>query len=156
MWQRPNSDGKTLTTSELLYKAESYCSKAEHCEQELRDKLYAWGADKQQTDEIIDDLIDNGFLSAERYCHAFVHDKILFQGWGREKVRAALAAKRLPSSLVKETLDNFPEDDYMSVLRRVEEQKNKTMREGDDELRREKMLRYLLSRGFTYGDIAKI
>ena len=156
MWQRQSGERQTLSTAQLLNKAEVYCSRAEHCEQELRDKLYAWGADRQQTEDITDSLVDNGFLSAERYCRAFVHDKILFQGWGREKVKAALAVKRLPSALVKEALEDFPEEEYMSVLRRVAEQKSRTLRKEDEETRREKLLRYLLSRGYTYGEIAKI
>ncbi|MBQ9339903.1 MAG: RecX family transcriptional regulator [Paludibacteraceae bacterium] len=154
MWKRANSDGGALTTVQLLQKAETYCSKAEHCRLEVRDKLFAWGADNEKAEEIIDRLIDEGFISEERYCRAYLHDKVLFQGWGKEKVRMMLSAKRLPSALINEALLTFPEQDYMAVLQRVAQQKQRTLSgEEDERVRDGKLTQYLLTRGFTYSEI---
>ena len=140
MWKRANSDGGALTTVQLLQKAETYCSKAEHCRLEVRDKLFAWGADNEKAEE--------------RYCRAYLHDKVLFQGWGKEKVRMMLSAKRLPSALINEALLTFPEQDYMAVLQRVAQQKQRTLSgEEDERVRDGKLTQYLLTRGFTYSEI---
>ncbi len=140
----------------VLSKAEVYCARSEHCEQEVRNKLYAWGADINQIDEIIDNLIDNGYISSERYCRAFVHDKVLFQSWGREKIRAALAAKRLPLNDIKSALKDFPQDEYMQVLQRLAEKKMKEYKENEADVAEAKLINYLLARGFTYKELQQL
>ena len=153
MWQRQNTDRPPLSSEALLAKAEAYCSRAEHCPQEVRDKLYAWGADSRQVEEILAGLTDNGFVSEERYCRAFAHDKLLFQGWGREKIRAALSARRLPQQVVDETLDGLDEEDYHATLERLRNRKLAELSNEDEDTRREKTVRFLLSRGFSYREI---
>lgn len=153
MWQRQNNNSTPLSTEALLNKASAYCSRSEHCPQEVADKLRVWGADRQQTEEVIHRLTDNGFISKERYCRAFVHDKVLFQAWGREKIRAALAAKRLPSALVQAALDDIPDEDYAAALQRVIGRKKEELKSEEPAVAADKLKRHLLSRGFTFGDI---
>lgn len=160
MWQRKNYSGRKLTapvdTALLQSKAAGYCALSEHCPSELTEKLLAWGADSSQAEEIVDWLIDENFISEERYCHAFVGDKIRFQGWGKDKIRMALSQKRLPQPLIREALDDFPEEEYLEKLRHVFEQKARSLSEDDPHVWKAKMLRFLASRGFSFSDISKV
>ena len=45
---------KEYTEDELKYKAEAYCSTAEHCPSEVISKLNLWGADDVVTEHILD------------------------------------------------------------------------------------------------------
>lgn len=137
---------------QLRAKAEAYCASAEHCCSEVRIKLQQWGATAEQTDEILAHLQSHRFVDEQRYCNALVHDKLLYQGWGRMKLRAGLQAKHLPSSAIDFALENIDESEYFRVLKQVITSKKRTIKSNDPQLR-EKLIRFCLQRGFTYEDI---
>jgi len=153
MWKRQNSDRPSLTPEQLLQRAAAYCAQSEHCPQEVREKLRTWGASAEVQEQIVDRLIDDDFISEERYCRAFTGDKIRYQGWGKEKVRQALALKRLPSELVREALDAFPEEEYTELLQRLIQRKDRELEGEEPRQYATKMLRFLMNRGFSYSDI---
>ena len=140
---------------ELKHKAEAYCAGAEHCCADLRQKLQQWDAYPAYIDSILQHLQDNNYINEERYCHAFAHDKVAYQGWGRVKIQAALAAKHLPTLLIHQALDNINEDDYNESLRRAIATKKRAIKSSDP-MAREKIIRFCLQRGFTYDEISQL
>jgi regulatory protein len=138
---------RELSKAEWLDKAEAYCARSEHCAADVRRKLYEWQAPEEITDFIEQNLYENGFLNDARFCQAYVHDKVAFQSWGRRKIEAGLQALQLPSSAIREALENIDEIQYTANLEKLIAQ-----RCSDSE---DKLLRFLLQRGFTYEDIKK-
>lgn len=132
---------------DLLVKAQNYCSLAEHCVAEVREKLYQWGAPAAVQETIIQKLCQSGFIDEKRYAAAFVHDKVAFQGWGREKIRMMLLMKHIPSVFVEEAIGGIDEEVYNQQLDRLIEQKR-----GEVPL---KIARFLAQRGFTTSEICK-
>jgi regulatory protein len=139
----------------LRSKAEAYCAGAEHCVWEVKQKLQQWGASSEQTEQVIAHLQAERFVDEGRYCQAFVHDKLLYQGWGRMKMRAQLQARHLPSQAIEQALNDIDEDTYRSVLARVLETKKRSIKSTDPQAR-EKLIRFALQRGFTYEEISSI
>jgi regulatory protein len=139
----------------LRSKAEAYCAGAEHCVWEVKQKLQQWGASSEQTEQVIAHLQAERFVDERRYCQAFVHDKLLYQGWGRMKMRAQLQARHLPSQAIEQALNDIDEDTYRSVLARVLETKKRSIKSTDPQAR-EKLIRFALQRGFTYEEIKEI
>ena len=138
---------RELSKAEWLDKAEAYCARSEHCAADVRRKLYEWGAPSDLYDEIEQSLYSSDFLNDARFCHAYVHDKVAYQGWGRLKIQAGLQALQLPSSSIREALDAIDERQYFTNLRNLIAQ-----RRSDAE---DKRLRFLLQRGFTYDEVKK-
>ena len=138
---------RELSKAEWLDKAEAYCARSEHCAADLQRKLYEWGAPSDLYDEIEQSLYSNDFLNDARFCHAYVHDKVAYQGWGRLKIQAGLQALQLPSSSIREALDAIDEKQYVTNLR------NLIARHRYDA--EDKRLRFLLQRGFTYDEVKK-
>lgn len=134
-----------LSLPEFVSKAARYCAAAEHCETEVREKLYQWSCPGAWVDQVIDGLYEQNYLNDVRYCAAFVHDKVAYQAWGRQKIRAALQARRLPGRLIDEALKNIDFIEYNRQLKRLVEKKKGT--EPD------RLVRFLLQRGFTYDEI---
>lgn len=132
---------------ELLSKAQSYCAAAEHCSFEVQQKLRQWEATPLQMEKVLDSLKSDKFIDEQRYCNAFVHDKLLYQGWGRVKIRAALQAKRLPEHAISTSLENIDEIGYFRILERLIAQKKSA--------RPEQIVRFCLQRGFTYDEIRR-
>ncbi len=148
---------RELSKREWLDKAEAYCAKSEHCAADVRRKLYEWGAPIDDffaregldiVDFIEQNLYANDFLNDARFCHAYVHDKVAYQSWGRVKIQAGLRALGLPESEIQKSLDEIDEKQYRTNLEALIKQ-----RKSDGE---EKRLRFLLQRGFTYDEINKI
>ena len=137
---------------ELKSKAEAYCATAEHCPSELTTKLQQWGANPDDIEDIIAHLKAQRYINEERYCRAFAHDKVLYQGWGRVKIRAALYAKHLPANDIQIALDSLDETEYFDTLKRVMATKKRAIK-SNDPMAREKLIRFCLQRGFTYDEI---
>jgi regulatory protein len=141
-------ENRELSKAEWLDKAEAYCAKSEHCAADVRRKLYEWGAPAEIFESIEQKLYANDFLNDARFCHAYVHDKVAYQSWGRVKIQAGLRALGLPESEIQKSLDEIDEKQYRTNLEALIKQ-----RKSDGE---EKRLRFLLQRGFTYDEINKI
>ncbi len=138
-------ENRELSKREWLDKAEAYCAKAEHCAADVRRKLYEWGAPTEIFGFIEENLYANDFLNDARFCHAYVHDKVTFQSWGRLKIQAGLHALDLPDSEIRKSLDEIEENTYFANLRSLI-----VSRRSDSP---EKLLRFLAQRGFTYEEI---
>lgn len=138
--------------ADLRNKAETYCASAEHCIWDVRQKLRQWGATNEDTESIIAHLQAERFVDELRYCQAFVHDKLLYQGWGRMKMRAQLQAKHLSTAAIEQALNEIDRDTYMSVLTRVLATKKRSIKSADPQAR-EKLIRFAMQRGFIYDEI---
>lgn len=134
-----------LSKADYLHKAEKYCARAEHCAADVERKLYEWGAPEEKHDEIVQTLYENDYLNNERFCRAYVHDKLEYQHWGRLKIRAGLQALKLPETIIQKALNEIDREKYMLILRRVAANKQATSQE--------QLIRFLLQRGFTYDEI---
>ncbi|MBR5827924.1 MAG: RecX family transcriptional regulator [Paludibacteraceae bacterium] len=140
---------------QLTAKAEAYCAAAEHCISEVQNKLHQWQASAEQCDSIIEHLVKNRYINEQRYCHAFAHDKVLYQGWGRMKILAHLNAKHLPSEAINQALYEIDKKEYYNTLKRVVVSKKRTFKSSDTMVR-EKLIRFCMQRGFTYDEIEQV
>lgn len=145
---------RELSKAEWLAKAEAYCARAEHCAADVRRKLFEWQAPANLFDEIEENLYANDFINDSRFCHAYVHDKVEYQAWGRLKIKTGLQALQLPDSAIREALDSIDETKYFDNLRHLIEQHSSASSAKTDEYS-DKLLRFLLQRGFTYEEIKK-
>jgi regulatory protein len=141
--------------AQLKSKAEAYCARAEHCVSDVRRKLEEWCASSEQCDAILSSLLADKYIDQERYSHAYVHDKVAYQGWGRMKIRAGLYAKHIPSNLIDIALASIDDAVYADVLQRVIISKRRTLKSNDPQAR-EKLLRFCMQRGFTYEEILEV
>ncbi len=140
--------------AQLTAKAETYCAAAEHCISDIRNKLQQWEATDEQSNEIIAHLVQHNYIDEQRYCHAFAHDKVCYQAWGRIKIKAHLYAKHLPSEAIAQAIENIDETEYQKALEHIICSKKRTLKTSDPTAR-EKLLRFCLQRGFTYEEISE-
>ena len=132
------------------------CSTSEHCESEIREKLSRAGLESGDIERIIDHLVDECFIDASRYCHAYARDKLRFAHWGRVKIAYGLRAKGLPEADIEEAIADLPEDEYTEVLNNLIQQKARSLRSETPYVRNGKIARFALSHGFTYQDLSPL
>ena len=139
-----------------LSKAQSYCSRAEKCESDVRMYLYKQGVDSDSIAKIIDSLVDDKFVDNARYVRAFVSDAFKFNKWGRLKIRQALLAKGISEKLMLQPLAEIDDSEYMSLLENILRAKLKSLR-GDDEYKvKASVFRFAYSRGFEPELVEKV
>ena len=142
-----------MTEQEAYLRLTILCAQAEHCEQEMRDKMKHWKLDETTQDRIIARLIKERYIDEERYARAFVKDKIRYNKWGRRKVQQALWQKQIDNGIQQRVLDEIDEKDYLGVLRPLLLQKRKATKAGSDYELNQKLVRFALGRGFTFDII---
>ena len=144
---------KEMTEQEAYLQLAAICAQAEHCEQEMRDKMKRWEIDETVQNRIIDRLTNERYIDNERYARAFVKDKIRYNKWGRKKVQQALWMKRIDKDIQQRVLDEIDEKEYLDVLRPLLKQKRKSIKADSEYEMNQKLVRFALSRGFTFDII---
>ena len=123
---------KEMTEQEAYLQLAALCAQAEHCRQEMLDKMKRWGLDEGVKDRIISRLVKERFVDDERYARAFVKDKVRYNKWGRRKIQQALWMKRIDEHIQQQVLDEIEEREYLEVLRPLLKQKRKSVKAQND------------------------
>ena len=144
---------KEMNEQEAYLQLAALCAQAEHCEQEMRDKMKRWELDEMVQNHVINRLTEERYIDHERYARAFVKDKIRYNKWGRRKVQQALWMKRIDTDIQQRVLDEIDEKEYLDVLRPLLKQKRKSIKAENDYELNQKLVRFALSRGFTFDII---
>lgn len=139
-----------------LSKAQSYCSRAEKCESDVRTYLYKQGVDTKVIARIVDSLVDDKFVDNARYARAFVSDAFKFNKWGRLKIRQALLAKGISEKLMLQPLSEIDETEYMSLLESLLRAKLKSVRDDNEYKLKASVFRFAYSRGFEPELVEKV
>ena len=144
---------KEKTEQEAYLQLAAMCAQAEHCEQEMRDKMRRWAIAPDAQDRVVARLVKERYVDNERYARAFVKDKIRYNKWGRRKVMQALWMKRIDDDIQRSVLDEIDDKEYIDVLVPLLKQKRKTIKAKSDYELNQKLVRFALSRGFDFSII---
>ena len=99
---------KPFNKAEAYSWAASRCAQKEYCRMELAQKFMQRGLSLSDCNEVLDQLERERFIDEARYACAFVHDKTLYDRWGRMKTRQALAVKNKPWPLsTRQNIERF-------------------------------------------------
>jgi regulatory protein len=135
----------------LLKKAAAYSSKQEVCSADIGAKLQLWGADADQTEEIVLYLIEQKYIDNERFCRAFMNDKLRFNKWGKLKITQALRMKQIPDRMLDRVFSEMDVSLYEQTLSELLRKKVREIKAASDYERRGKLLNFALQRGFEYA-----
>ena len=146
---------RVLNFEQGLQRAAGLCCQSEHCVADITEKLLRWGVSREDSDRIIDRLIDEKYIDESRYALAYVRDKVRFSHWGRVKIKSMLRMLRISEQDISNAFDSFDEEEYLGVLEGVIESKRKTLPDAESYASRVKLIRFALQRGFEMHEIAK-
>lgn len=135
-----------------LNSLQAACAKREYCVSDIRKKaLKLCEGAEEDAEALVSSLVEDGFLSDERYAEAYAREKAALDAWGPHKIRTALRVKGIDRETIEAALAAVDTDRAAERLRRLLEAKWKTL--CDDPYGRFKLLRYALSRGYDYDTI---
>lgn len=147
------SSGKPMSEEQALARLTALCASAEHCTGEMIDKMTKWEISEEAQARIMEHLVKNKYIDDERYCRAFVHDKMEYNHWGRRKIEQALYVKHVDKAIQKTVLDEIPDEDFIDILRPLIVQKRRQTRANSEYEMNMKLMRFAASRGFTIEQI---
>ena len=144
---------KEVTEQGAYLQLAQLCARSEHCQHEMLEKMRKWGMADEAQARVMQRLVSERYIDDERYARAFVRDKIRYNKWGRRKVEQALWMKRIDDDIRERVLGEIDDNEYISVLRPLLKQKRRSTKAQSDYELNQKLVRFALSRGFTFDII---
>jgi len=142
-----------MEEKKVLDSLQRLCSKAEYCSGDVRRKaLKRLEGDQEAADRIVSALIKEKYVDDARYCAAFAREKTALQGWGPVKIRYMLKSKGIADSAISEGLQEIDEGSATKRMEKLLETKCRSL--AGDPQGKLKLLKYALSRGYSYDDVA--
>lgn len=141
-----------------LQRAASFCAYQERTPDEVRKRLAQWEVEGEAADEIIAELISLNYLSQERFAKTFVSGKFRIKKWGKLRIKQELSRRGLDEGSINQGMEEINDSAYEETLRQLltkkEEQLLRT--EPDAFKRKQKLVRFALSKGYESGVVWKI
>lgn len=138
----------------IKQRALSFLSRRLHSEKELLMKLKSKSYDEHLIKIALKDLKALSFLDDENFTRNFIEEKFKRKKWGSNKIRAALFSKGVSSKIIDEVMSEFDNTEnnieLVNVLARKKIE-NLKKRKLDDRKIYQKVIAFLISRGFEYS-----
>jgi regulatory protein len=132
----------------ILDKARHYCACQERCIYDVEMKMKQWKVRPALAAGIIKKLEEENFLNEERFARAFAGGKFRMKKWGRNKIIAALRAKKISGPAIQNALEDIDEQEYLKVLKKLIAEKKEKLSEPESIAAKNKIYNFAISRGF--------
>jgi regulatory protein len=139
---------KKLTPSDAKARIYKFCVYQERCHQEVKEKLYEFGLSSGDVNNLITDLITDGFLNEERFAKAFAGGKFRVKGWGKLKIVRELELRNLTANCIRSGLKEIDESDYEKMLFQILDKKSAMLTEENEFIRKDKLSRFAIQKGY--------
>lgn len=128
---------------------EHYCRYQDRSHKEVRNKLYELGCRRDEVEEHIADLISTDILNEERYARALARGKFRMKQWGKKKILQQLKFQQVSDYCIKKAMTEIDEEEYWdTALKLVEKKLADIKSEKNIFIRKQKIYRYLLQKGY--------
>ena len=139
---------KTYTVKEALITLMKYCAYQDRCHKEVEEKLHKMNMIPEAQEQIIIQLMQDGFLNEERFTRSFVRGKFNFKNWGKQKIKMHLQQKSIPNHLIKIGMQEIKQEDYLDTLENLAVKKWKLLSNTKDAKTKQKLVQHLLYKGY--------
>ncbi len=145
-----------MVNNQIIENARKYCAYEERCQQQVRDKLYEWELHQKEVEQIISQLITEGFINEERFAKAFARGKFRIKKWGRIKIKHELKKHRITDYCIKSGLKEIDEKEYSKTLKELAEKKSKLIKEKHPLKKKYKLMNFLIGKGYESDFVREI
>lgn len=139
---------KRYTKDEALFRLTALCAGGEYCTQDMLDKMERWELPEVEQTQIMQHLVENRYIDDERFCRAFIRDKLFHNKWGRRKIEQALYMKRIDKEISDKFFAEIDDEEILRILRPLIDSKRNSIKAKSDYEMNAKLIRFALQRGF--------
>jgi regulatory protein len=131
-----------------IERIKNYCALQDRCQWDVIQKLREWGLQQATKDHILEILITNKFIDEERFSTSFCRGKFRIKNWGKRKIINELRRKQISSICINTGLKEIDEKEYNLVLVKLFYQKESSIKDKNQFIRKTKIANFLIQRGF--------
>ncbi|GLR18594.1 regulatory protein RecX [Portibacter lacus] len=131
-------------------KMRKYCLFADRCHRDVRTKLIKDKIYGDELEQIMAVLIEENFLNEERFAKAFVKGKFKQNKWGKKRIMMELKQRGISPYCIRKGFEEISDEEYWEMARKLYEKKFDLVRETDLYKKRQKVLNYMISKGYEY------
>jgi regulatory protein len=141
-----------MEEKKVLERLQRQCARMEYCSSDIyRKAMKAMEGDEEAAARIVASLVEDRFVDDLRYATAFAREKSSLQGWGAVKIRFQLRGKGIADGIIAAALQEIDSEKAASKLDKLAADRYRLLK--DDPQCRLKMLKALLSRGYSYDEV---
>lgn len=123
---------------------------------DVYDYLIRKGFTDEETSEVCDYIEEVGLVDDDLYVKFFVEDSFRIKNKGARKIVYELKQKGIDDDKINEAIKDASDMQYDALKEAYERKLEATKSETDQYKRKNKIIRFLISRGFDYSDIKDI
>lgn len=139
---------KVYTLEQAQAKLQKYCAYQDRCHMEVEHKLKSMNMIPQAIEQIIMTLIQEDYLSEERFAMAFVRGKFKIKRWGKIRLKRELKKRQISNYLIDKALSQISESDYLMAFERLANKKAENLLGTTKTHNKKKLIDYLMYRGW--------
>lgn len=123
---------------------------------DVYDYLIRKGFTDEETSEVCDYIEEVGLVDDYLYVKFFVEDSFRIKNKGARKIVYELKQRGIDDDKINEAIEEASDMQYDALKEAYERKLEATKSETDQYKRKNKIIRFLISRGFDYSDIKDI
>lgn len=137
--------------------AVNFLKTRERSKKEIRDKLKIKEYSESVIEKVLAKLENLDLLNDKRFAEMFVRDRMKLKPKGKKVLSIELAQKGIDRDIIEEVLQELMSgDEEIELAKKVFEKAEKKYSGLEKNLRRDKIIKYLLGKGFSYNIVEKI
>lgn len=123
---------------------------------DVYDYLIRKGFSDEETSEVCNYIEEVGLVDDDLYVKFFVEDSFRIKNKGARKIVYELKQRGIDDDKIEEAIEEASDMEYEALKEAYERKLEATKSETDPYKRKNKIIRFLISRGFDYSDIKDI
>lgn len=123
---------------------------------DVYDYLIRKGFTDEETSEVCDYIEEVGLVDDDLYVKFFVEDSFRIKNKGARKIVYELKQRGIDDDKINQAIEEASDMQYDALKEAYERKLEATKSETDQYKRKNKIIRFLISRGFDYSDIKDI
>lgn len=147
---------KSFTVNEIKRKLENYCVYQDRCHKEVEQKMREFILIPEAKEIILLSLLKDNFLNEERFAKSFARGKFRIKNWGKQRIVRELKFKDISAYNIKTALKEIDEEEYLKTIYRITENRNEVINEVNVYKRKQKLIGFLMRKGFENELVYKV
>ncbi len=139
-----------LTLQQAKPKIEYFCNYQERCQSDVKNKLYSFGLDTDDVNELLAHVVKLGLVNEERFALLFAGGKFRQKQWGKGKIKRELKFKQISDYCIKKALEGIDDDAYIQTIEKVANKYYSSLKDKLKFMKDQKTIKYLSGKGFEY------
>ena len=132
------------------------CAMREYSAHDIRQKLRRLNLEESIIASVLAKLEAGKYIDNRRFARSFVRDKTVLDKWGRTKIELALKQKRIEPEIISEAFSEVSQETQWENLKELIVKKTASVSGKSDSDKKNKVIRFCLSRGYRMGDILRL